>query len=123
MANLESLADALPEDDDRATAVGGGGDRKSRGAALREQSNVSIIHRKSIKSRPGALKRKEKVDKGERERFAKNLAEMSGKKAEGMGENSTAPDGGQQLHNRWAALRSFITQTMEQKPEMRVLKS
>ncbi len=117
VANLESLADALPEDEDEAPGPAGG--KTSRGAALRKQANVNIIHRKSMKSRPGALKRREKVDKGERERFAKNLAEMSGKKTNRMGEDAAVAGSGYQADNRWAALRGFIAQTMEQKPEMR----
>jgi Ribosome biogenesis protein SLX9 len=119
VANLESLADALPDTDD--PSLSERGSRNSRGAALREQANVSIIQRKSIKSRPGALKRREKVDQGERERFAKNLAEMSGKNVN-PGESSIAPDDGQQTHSRWAALRDFISQTMERKPEMKEAK-
>jgi hypothetical protein len=90
----------------------------SRGAALRKQANVNIIHRKSMKSRPGALKRREKVDKGERERFAKNLAQMNGKKTNGMEEDTAGPESGNLVNNRWAALRGFIAQTMEQAPEM-----
>ncbi len=117
VTNLESLADALPEDGKGATAMGEGG--RSRGAALRAQANVNIIQRKSMKSRPGAMKRREKVDKGERERFAKNLAEMSGRRTQGTGENSAKPGGGQQAHGRWAALRGFIAQTMEQTPELK----
>ncbi len=109
------MADALPEDGDAAA-----GGETSRGAALRKQANVNIIHRKSMKSRPGALKRREKVDKGERERFAKNLAEMSGKRTDGMGDDAAGPGSGNQANNRWAALRGFIAQTMEQKPEMRI---
>jgi len=122
VANLESLADALPDNDDPISAATEQGGRSGRGAALREQANVSIIHRKSIKSRPGALKRREKVDQGERERFAKNLAEMRGKKAN-PGESSITPNDGQQTHSRWAALRNFISQTMERKPELKESKS
>ncbi len=117
MANLESLADALPEDGDAAPGPTGG--EMSKGAAVRKQENVNIIHRKSMKSRPGALKRREKVDKGERERFAKNLAEMSGKETNGMGEGTAGPESGNHVDNRWAALRGFIAQTLEQKPEMK----
>jgi hypothetical protein len=121
VANLESLVDALPDNGDPATGATETGNRRSRGAALREQANVSIIQRKSMKSRPGALKRREKVDQGERERFAKNLAEMNGKRVD-PGESSITPADGQQAHNRWAALREFISQTMERKPEMKELK-
>ncbi|KAF7513981.1 hypothetical protein GJ744_006595 [Endocarpon pusillum] len=117
VANLGSLADALPGDGRAAPDPAGG--ETSRGAALREQANVNIIHHKSMKSRPGALKRREKVDKGERERFAKNLAQMNGKKTNGTEEDTAGPESGNPVNNRWAALRGFIAQTMEQKPEMR----
>jgi Ribosome biogenesis protein SLX9 len=121
VANLESLANALPDDGDPATAVDAGA--RSRGTTLREQANVNVIQRKSIKSRPGAMKRREKVDNEERERFAKNLAEMSGKKMEGRGEDSAKLENGRVAHDRWAALRGFIAQTMEQRPELKELKS
>jgi Ribosome biogenesis protein SLX9 len=75
-----------------------------------------------MKSRPGAMKRREKVDSGERERFAKNLAEMSGKKTEGKRQDSAKLEDGRQAYDRWAALRGFIAQTMEQRPEWKELK-
>lgn len=112
------MADALPEDGNAARGPAEG--ETGRGVALRKQANVNIIQRKSMKSRPGALKRREKIDKGERERFAKNLAEMSGIKTNDMGEDAADPGSGNQVDDRWAALRGFIAQTMEQKPEMRV---
>lgn len=116
--NLESLADTLPDVVDTATIIDEAG-RKGRDAALREQANVDIIHHKSMKSRPGALKRREKIDKGERERFARNLAEMSGKKTGETGENGAKQENSQQGHDRWVALRGFIAQTMEQRPELK----
>jgi Ribosome biogenesis protein SLX9 len=121
VADLESLADALPIGEDATTAGREGG--SSRDIAMREQANVHLILRKSIKSRPGTLKRREKLDKGERERFARNLAEMNGKKIESADESSASIANGQHAHNRWAALRGFIAQTMEQRSEMKELKS
>lgn len=96
MTTLEGLAHALPNDE----------------VSYNEQedaSQVNIIKRKSMKSRPGAMKRREKVDKVERERFAKNVAQMA-----------SAQDGGTTpapYTERWKALRGFISQTMERKPE------
>ena len=116
VVNLESLANALPAEDDESKTVGRG--EKNRITALREQANVNLIHRKSMKSRPGALKRREKIDNGERERFARNLAQMSGNKTEDKEGNTAKVADGQQVHNRWAALRGFISQTMEQRPDM-----
>lgn len=118
VANLGALADALPEDDENDRAVG---TSTNRGIALREQSdvNTNLITRRSMKSRPGAMKRRENIDKGERERFAKNLAQMNGKTAERVGEGDKKKlEGSQQTHGRWAALRGFIAQTMERRPEM-----
>ena len=65
VANLESLADALPDLSGDAGANEGGvlvGDAR--------------VRQKSLKSRPGAMKRKEKVEKMERERFGRNMVQM-----------------------------------------------
>jgi Ribosome biogenesis protein SLX9 len=121
VTNLGALADALPDADGNEAGARGAG--AGRGAALREQANVNVIHRKSIKSRPGALKRRQKIDNGERERFARNLAEMSGKKTSEVGEPTGKEESGQQGHDRWTALRGFISQTMERRPEMSESKS
>ena len=61
----------------------------------------------------------------ERERFGKNLAQLtagSGKESENL--NAMAVEGGvrdpvqtSSTASRWAALRGFISQTMEQKEE------
>lgn len=123
MANLESLAEALPLDGDE---TGAGGSRMQRGIALREQANVkaNLIQRKSMKSRPGAMKRRERVDRSERERFARNLAEMNGNAGSMVtGEIDVGHETEQQGHSRWRALRNFISQTMEQKPGIQELKS
>jgi pyruvate-formate lyase len=61
-----------------------------------------------MKSRPGATKRKEKLEKAERERFGKNMAQMASKVGTGTE---------QRAENKWAALRSFIAGTMEKKEE------
>ena len=101
--------------------------QRSRGTVLREQANVSLIRRKSMKSRPGALKRREKVDKVERERFSKNLAELTGKgvaEGNGISEDMNGDlQNRKQAHNSWSALRGFIAQTLEQRPEVTQKKS
>jgi hypothetical protein len=86
VANLESLADALPTED----------------AVELDQATIS---RKSLKSRPGAMKRKEKLNKAEMQRFNQNLVQLAGTGA------GTAVD------DRWAALKSHVQRTMEVKPE------
>jgi hypothetical protein len=86
VANLESLADALPTED----------------AVELDQATIS---RKSLKSRPGAMKRKEKLNKAEMQRFNQNLAQLAGTGA------------GTAVNDRWAALKSHVQRTMEVKPE------
>ncbi|KAJ4356866.1 hypothetical protein N0V95_002957 [Ascochyta clinopodiicola] len=92
VANLESLADALPGLED------GGADGEV-------EVGQAKIQRKSLKSRPGATKRKEKLVKSEMDRFNKNLAQLAG--------SST----GSGVQDRWAALKSHVQNTMEVKPE------
>jgi hypothetical protein len=65
-----------------------------------------------MKSRPGALKRREKLDRGERDRFTKNMAQMA---------TTTSQTGG--TSEKWAALRGFISQTLEKRPEVAAVKS
>ncbi|KAK3393437.1 ribosome biogenesis protein SLX9-domain-containing protein [Podospora didyma] len=91
------------------------------------------VRHKSLRSRPGALKRKEKVVKGEMERFGRSLAQLTSvteapaKGADSSAMMDTAPvAGGEHTQNRapaapatanrWAALRGFISATMEQNP-------
>ncbi|KAL1897820.1 hypothetical protein Cpir12675_002165 [Ceratocystis pirilliformis] len=126
---LTSLADALPnltgdaEMDDSAAAAAG------------------KIRHKSLKSRPGALKRKEVVVKSEMSRFGANMAQLATVSEAAPKINTPAPaklsrkqqklQSHQQSQapapvpvpqmetsttNRWAALRGFISATMEQNP-------
>jgi hypothetical protein len=95
VATLDSLASALPYDDEVA-----------RGTGTDARDQVNIIKRKSLKSRPGALKRREKLDKGERDRFTKNMAQLA----------TTTSQAGDPS-NKWAALRGFISQTLEKRPD------
>ena len=62
-----------------------------------------------MKSRPGAMRRKQKLDNNERDRFAKNLAQMA-VPTSGSGQASSA--------EKLRALRSFISQTLEKRPEV-----
>jgi hypothetical protein len=75
-----------------------------------------------MKSRPGATKRREKLEAMERERFGKNMAQLVGSsepktEAAATGDGEKAPVSA--TSSRWAALRGFISQTMEQKEEFR----
>lgn len=119
---MEGLADALPE-----LEHGGGGAEALQGK----------IRHKSIKSKKGALKRKELVVKGEMERFGNSMAQMATTTQEGTGNSSSSSGGGSgsaamgrkstgpdretaptsaAASNRWAALRGYISSTMEQNP-------
>lgn len=110
---MESLADALP-------------DFEGEGLDVVSKGEAGKIPQKSLKSRPGATKRKEKLERMERERFGKNMAQL----AVGAGAPALAPAGtaaavtGETSQpsgtaSRWAALRGFISQTMEQKEEFK----
>lgn len=108
-ANLDSLADALPETDE----------------AQDPSAQANIIQQKTLKHKPGAMKRRQDLEKRERDRFARNMAQMSAMDT-GAGTGAAAPSAEMDhstatqetngTSNRWAALRSFISQTMEQQP-------
>ncbi|KAI1614117.1 ribosome biogenesis protein SLX9-domain-containing protein [Exophiala viscosa] len=123
VATLDSLADALPtgDGDDDTTAPGAAGERA--------QDQVNIIKRNSMKSKPGALKRREKLDKGERDRFAKNMAQLAAPRPAGGADKENEGDAKgvgtavPSTTERWAALRGFISQTLETKPELRSTKT
>ena len=105
VTTLESLADALPDAEQQATT--------EEARVSQEQEN---IRRKALKSRPGMQKRKERVDKAERERFSHNLAQMiSSKAANPTEEAKSTQSTTNQSVDRWGVLREFIAQNMEKK--------
>ena len=80
------------------------------------------IRHRSLKSRPGATKRKEKLERMERERFGRNLAQLTAGAGKENANMEVAKAGElkpetSSTSSRWAALRGFISQTMEQKEE------
>ena len=84
------------------------------------------IKHKSLKSRPGARKRKEKVVGMEMERFGKNLAELAAGRTNVVDGDQPGVVGiesqegaavGSGSRERWAAIRGFIAQTMERRDE------
>lgn len=100
---MDGLADALPELED------GEGDVE----ALRGK-----IRHKSLKSKKGALRKKEQVVRGEMERFGVSMAQMAGTE-EAKAKPTTVgktEDKGAAGSSRWAALRGYISSTMEQNP-------
>ena len=100
LANLDSLADALPD----ATEEPNG--------AISGRGNKNVISQKTLPHKPGAMKRKERMEKLERDRFARNMAQMT----EMRGISASSQQRRDSPSNRWAALRSFIAQTVEQQP-------
>ncbi|XXG94529.1 hypothetical protein Hte_000786 [Hypoxylon texense] len=137
VANLDSLAAALPD-------LLAGGETEE---GLRQMREGKVRHR-SLRSRPGALKKKERLVKGEVERFGVSLARLNAvpereqrqqqqqqqqqktmdvdqdiaavgdKDRATMEDQAQTPVPGPTLSttNRWAALRGFISATMEQNP-------
>lgn len=73
-----------------------------------------------MKSRPGAMKKKELLISMEKERFNKNMAQMMqsyhGKEEEK--DSNTISNAKGRGRSKWAAIRGFIQQTMEQRPVM-----
>ncbi|KAI1333343.1 ribosome biogenesis protein SLX9-domain-containing protein [Xylariaceae sp. FL0255] len=119
VTNLESLAEALPDLlADGETEVG-----------LQQLRDGKVRH-KSIKSGKGALKKKEKIVRGEMNRFDVNLAKLNAVGATSApnsqpgdthAQNKSAvqqsgQDSTTSTSSRWAALRGFINATMEQNP-------
>lgn len=113
-ANLDALADALPDTDIQHDLP----DSDPR-------AQVNVIKQKTLRHKPGAMKRRQNLEKIERDRFAKNMAQMAAmdpqpqqQQPPGTGQSETTKPESEQsgTANRWAALRGFISQTMEQQP-------
>ncbi|KAL6872894.1 hypothetical protein J3F83DRAFT_589786 [Trichoderma novae-zelandiae] len=112
--SLDSLADALPE--------------LAEGEGAAEVLEGKIRHQ-SLRSKKGALKRKERLLRGEMARFGVSLAQLStvppaaaqprhavdNPEAE-MKTDTEAKQPAPAVSNRWAALRGYISATMEQNP-------
>jgi hypothetical protein len=124
--DLESLADALPQLEGMAGAGNGMGEKKRR-RRTKKPSAEGKMEMKSLKHKPGAMKRKRVLEGREMERFGKNLAQLVGSVQRGgdVKASSAASSGGKQegaaggvaaQADRWAALRGFIGGSMEQNP-------
>lgn len=149
--DLESLADALPEIEgmadesgedewegvesgdeeggDATMAVDGGEGLRKRRRRVKKVPGEGKMEMKSLKHKPGAMKRKRVLEGREMERFGKNLAQLVGSvqrgadfKAGAAGTadvkkgDSAVTQGQSAQADRWAALRGFIGGSMEQNP-------
>ncbi|KAK3355438.1 ribosome biogenesis protein SLX9-domain-containing protein [Neurospora tetraspora] len=133
VTTLESLGDVLGEISDEIRE-----DQESGKTMDKMQEAMGRVRHKSLKTRPGALKRKEKVVKTEMDRFGRSLAQLATVKGPATAATTPAMEVEQQkttqtqgqatqrattqqqqqpaTTNRWAALRGFISATMEQNP-------
>ncbi|KAI4280955.1 MAG: hypothetical protein L6R38_004043 [Xanthoria sp. 2 TBL-2021] len=107
VADLEALAAALPDApprDDQVTETG-----------------IARIRHRSLKSKPGAMKKREKIISREKDRFNRNMAQMAAVQSPASGQidtsQSTSTDADGQSRSKWAALRSHIQQTMDHRPD------
>ncbi|CRG91186.1 hypothetical protein PISL3812_08234 [Talaromyces islandicus] len=105
VATLDSLADALPD-----------AEHQDHQPELAGQAH--IIKHKTLKNRPGAMKRKEKMEQLERDRFMKNMSQMNTVESNTATPQTAIPNATESnsTTSRWAALRGFISQTMEHQP-------
>ncbi|KAK8162559.1 ribosome biogenesis protein SLX9-domain-containing protein [Phyllosticta citrichinensis] len=136
VTTLDALADALPDGSDAAAvaqdsagAEGGDGGAAAAHVDVPGAQARIIVKNRSLKSRPGALKRKAAIEARERQRFEQNLAEMAkGVPAQqrqqqqqqqqpqdvGMAEAPPTAEASSTA-DRWKALRAFIGGTMERR--------
>jgi hypothetical protein len=116
---VEELKDALPAVDEDEWE-GFEDDEGSMKRRRRRGEGKMVMH--SLKHRPGAMKRKEVLQKREIERFGRNLAQLGaggGGAATDEPGNAAMKGGEGAQGSKWAALRAFITTTMEQDPAFR----
>lgn len=152
VAGLEGLMDALPdvedtqndEDDDGWEGLSEDeadeamdGPSTTPAAAKRRKELAKLVRvrkagaegpqkmkMQTLKTRPGSMKRKSKLEGMERERFGRNLAQMSAAPAPAASVTPTEGTGGGaaavgSTSQRWAALRGFIGSTMEMNPNFK----
>ena len=114
VTSLKDLEDALP-----ATNIG-------EEISETQTQSKGKQKQKSLRSRPGALRRKEKLLTAERDRFAKNLALMAAEVPNIAGnatiskivgpcttEIAVTNDAATLNHAKWAAIRAHVGRTME----------
>lgn len=116
VTDITNLGDALPDVDDDSDGSWEGIDdeentvvavRKKRKSAAHVSGSTGKMEMKSLKHKPGAMKRKVAMEARERERFGRNLAGL-------MAGNAKSVEGqGAGAGDRWKALRGFIEGTLE----------
>ncbi|KAJ2900504.1 uncharacterized protein MKZ38_002409 [Zalerion maritima] len=129
-SNLSSLLDVLPSLDKGDEDGDGSGPSAYNGGNGAEdlQSRIirDLLKHKSLKIKPGALKKKEKIARWEMSEFGKNLAALQ--KVEehapiASQQSSLLPSQPNQATaptaNRWAELRKRISSAMDQNPAFR----
>ena len=124
--DLDEMRDALPDisDEDEEEWEGLSDDEEGTPSeGKRTQKRVGRdggkIKMRSLKHRPGAMKRKRKMEGVEMERFGRNLAQLSTNTrkpdAAVEGVDAGQAGGGAGTQGKWAALRAFIGSTLERK--------
>ncbi|KAE9993437.1 hypothetical protein EG327_005208 [Venturia inaequalis] len=98
VTTMESLEDALPELEEAQIVT-----------AKTGAPSVVEARSKSLGSKPGVRKKRERIEREERERFGKNLAVLSMARPKDDGEGSGATS---RTSNRWAALRAHLNSSM-----------
>ena len=101
VTNLESLVDALPDLD-------------CSHQKTSSHSSSAVTRQMSLKSRPGAMKKKANLEKLERERFARNMAQLADRPTTTGGHDASAETlRPRESTNSWHALRKFIMSTFD----------
>ena len=77
-----------------------------------------VTRQKSLKSKPGAMKKKEALINLERDRFGKNLAQLANSSASqsGVERHDGVDNAGDINGKRWVALRHYIQSSMDNDP-------
>ena len=83
----------------------------------RKKRVEATIEHKSLKSKPGSAKKREKEITEQKERFERNLARMMEGKKDSGSEARVDGLGKESGGKSWQALRAFIQQTMAKKDD------
>lgn len=147
LGNLSALASALDDLEGEGYGGGASGDDADGGRDAGEAAKAGRIRHRSMKMTKGALKRKERIVRGEMQRFGVSMAKLAETGAGAAASTSAAtpsaglsgvkeagksrakagdvamtegakeqPQQPTETGNRWAALRGYISSTMEQNP-------